>query len=181
MKKTTSRRSFLQRSALATTGVALLSTGIAHAFDTESPYDGYNPYSEEKTDLRTTLFDKHLRVKGILYDKSSMKPLANATIEVWHLSPNSTKYRHRGRLKTDALGAYSFITDYPNNEVAKVPRLYFKVANKGSVVFTDLVLNETGAHVSDAHWQANQHLGDKLFPTSEKNMNTSIINFNLSI
>jgi len=37
MKKTTSRRLFLQRSAIATTGIALLSTGIARAFDSESP------------------------------------------------------------------------------------------------------------------------------------------------
>ena len=182
MKKTTSRRLFLQRSAIATTGIALLSTGIARAFNSESPYDGYNPYSEEKTDLRTTIFEKHLRVKGVLYEKSSMMPLANATIEVWHLSPNSKKYRHRGKLKTNELGAYNFITDYPNHEVAKAPRVYFKVSHKGSSVFTDLVLfNETGAHISDTHWEANQHLGDKLFPTSEKILNTSIINFNLSI
>ena len=172
---------FLQHAAIATTGVALLSTGVAQAFTTESPYDGYNPYSEEKTDLRTSLFDKQLRVKGVLYDKSSMKPLANASIEVWHLSPNSTKYRHRGKLRTNDAGEYNFITDYPNHELAKVPRVYFKITNKGDEVFTDLVLNETGAHVSDNHWQANQHLGDKLFPTSDKNLNTSTINFNLSI
>lgn len=181
MKKTTSRRLFLQKSAIATTGVALLSSGVAHAFSNNSPYEGYNPYSEEKTDLRTTLFEKHLRVKGVLYDKSSMKPLANATIEVWHLSPNSTKYRHRAKLITNEKGVYNFITDYPNNELAKVPRVYFKVVHKGSTVFTDLVLNETGAHVSDNHWKANQHLGDKLFPTSEKSLNSSIINFNVSI
>ena len=181
MKKTTSRRLFLQRTAIATTGVALLSTGIAQAFTTASPYDGYNPYSEEKTDLRTTLFEEQLRVKGVLYEKSSMKPLANASIEMWHLSPNSTKYRHRGKLKTNAAGEYNFITDYPNNELAKVPRVYFKVTHAGDEVFTDLVLNDTGAHVSDTHWNANQHLGDKLFPTSEKNLNTSIINYNLSI
>ena len=181
MKKTTSRRLFLKRSAIATTGIALLSTGIARAFDSESPYHGYNNYSEEKTDLRTTLFEKNVRVEGILYEKSSMMPLANATIEVWHLSPNSTKYRHRGKLKTNELGAYNFITDYPDREVGKAPRIYFKVAHKGSSVFTDLVLNETGAHISGTHWIANQHLGDKLFPTSEKILNTSIINFNLSI
>ena len=90
MKKTTSRRLFLQRSAIATTGIALLSTGIARAFDSESPYDGNNPFLEDETDL---------------------------------------------------------------------------------------VLNETGTHISYMHWIANQQLRDKLFPTSEKILNTSILTF----
>jgi hypothetical protein len=183
MKNNTSRRLFLRNTAIATTGMAFLSSStVLHALtNEESPFKGYNPYAEEKTDLRTTILGEQLRVKGVLYEKSSMKPLENASIEVWHLSPNSTKYKHRGKLRTNEAGEYNFITDYPNHEIDKVPRVYFKVTHSGDEVFTDLVLNKTGAHISDNHWEANKHLGDKLFPTSEKNLNTSIINYNLSI
>lgn len=181
MKESTSRRLFLQKSALATTGVALLSSGIANAFTNEIPYDGYNPYSENKTDLRTTIFEKHVRVKGTVYDKTGSIPVPNAAIEVWHLSPNSTKYRHRTKLRTDHLGQYNFITDFPNREVAQVSRIYFKLSHKDNSLYTELAVDQTGASVTSKHWEENQHLGDKLHPSSENFLQTTTINFNLSI
>ena len=181
MKESTSRRLFLQKSALATTGVALLSSGIANAFSSENPYHGYNPYSEEKTDLRTTIFEKHVRIKGTVYDKTGTTPLPNATIEVWHLSPNSTKYRHRGKLKTNDTGEYNFITDFPNKAETLTARIYFKINYKGDSYFTELAVGESCVNITSKHWEENQQLEDKLFPTSEQFLNTTTINFNVSI
>ncbi|MEM7185973.1 MAG: hypothetical protein AAF466_04875 [Bacteroidota bacterium] len=179
MKKATSRRLFLQKTAMATTGLAFISSDVVAAFTSEIPYDGYNPYSEEKTDLRTTLFDRHVRVKGVLYDKSGTTPLEGATIEVWHQSPNSSKYRHRAKLTTDQNGTYNFITDFPSKETALTARIYFKVNHNGSSYFTELGVGETDAYISSKHWEENQALGDKLFPTSETFLNTTTIKFNL--
>ncbi len=181
MKSSTSRRLFLQKSALATTGMALLSSGIANAFTSENPYHGYNPYSEEKTDLRTTIFEKHIRVKGIIYDTTGTIPLEGVTLEVWHLSPNSTKYRHRARLTTNEAGEYNFITDVPNREIGKVRKIYFKVTGDQKTLFTELVIHEHTCHITSQHWMEHQQLGEKLIPTAEQKGTTTVANFNISI
>lgn len=181
MNESTSRRLFLQKSALATTGVALLSSGVANAFSSDNPYDGYNPYADEKTDLRTTIFGKHLSVKGIIYDAQGLNPLPNATVEIWHLSPNAKNYRHRTKIKTNALGEYKFITDLPNRETGKNRKIYFKITNNQETRFTELVVHEHACHINCQHWLEQQQLGDKLIPTTTKTGNTTITNFNISI
>lgn len=181
MKEATSRRLFLQKTAMATTGLALISTNVVSAFATETPYDGYNPYSEEKTDIRTTIFGNHIKVKGIIYDSQGTAPLPNATVEVWHLSPNSQKFRHRTRITTNEQGAYQFITDQPNKESGKNRRIYFKVTSGEETRFTELVVHEHNCYITSQHWLEQQQLGNKLFPTTKKNGGTTVANFNISI
>lgn len=62
-----------------------------------------------------------LEVRGVVYDKHG-KPLANATVDVWHASPvglyenqddAQENMNLRGRFKTDAQGAYFFKTVRP--------------------------------------------------------------------
>lgn len=181
MKESASRRLFLQKTAMASTGLALISSDVVFAFTSEAPYDGYNPYSEEKTDLRTTIFDKHVRVNGIVYDKTGTTPLDGATIEVWHMSPHSNKYRHRAKLKSNTEGKYNFITDFPNKAESLTARIYFKINYNGDSYFTELAIGEQSVNITSKHWEENQHLKDKLFPTSEHFLNTTTINFNVSI
>lgn len=181
MKESTSRRLFLQKSAIVTTGLTLLSSNVVNAFSDESPFEGYNPYMEEKTDLRTTIFEKHVRVKGVVYESNGLVPIQDATIEVWHLSPGSKKFRHRGKLYTNSQGEYNFITDFPERKTAETTKIYFKLTHKGKSVFTEMGLDASGAYITSEHWQRNQHLGEKLFPTSNTLLNTQTINFNLSI
>jgi hypothetical protein len=188
MKESTSRRHFLQKSAMATTGLALLSTGVANAFSSEIPYDGYNPYSEEKTDLRTTLFGAHLRIKGVIFDATGATPLSNVIVEVWHLSPQSNKFRHRAKLKTDEFGRYKFITDFPSKDDALADKvyfngnkIYFKLSHSNKVQFTELFVDKQGANISGEHWQENSQLGEKLLPTTEMSLDALTINFNLSL
>lgn len=180
MKNLPSRRLFLQKTAMATTGVALLSSNtVIKAFTKDdSPFSGYNPYVEEKTDLRTSsLFGKHLSVKGHIYNKTGNSTVSNVTIEVWHLSPKSSKYKHQGKMKTNSLGEYSFITDFPNKEFGKTARVYFKVSNNKTTYFTELLVNDFGAHITGKHWEENQQLSDNLFPLKDN----SVITFNISI
>lgn len=184
MKSHPSRRLFLRNSAIATTGIALFSsTTFANTFTSDdSPFEGYNPYAEEKTDLRTSsLFGKHLQIKGEIFDTTGTFPLSNATIEVWHLSPNSTKFKHRAKLKTNSFGEYSFVTDFPNREKSKIPRIYFKVSNGNNVCFTELFVNDFGASITGKHWEKNKQLGEKLFPLKTGALNASSIIFNISI
>lgn len=181
MKKSTSRRLFLQKSAIAATGIVLMSSGVVSAFSNENPYEGYNTFAEEKTDLRTTIFGNHIRVGGVIYDETGTIPVEGATLEVWHLSPNSTKFRNRAKLCTNKSGEYDFITDFPNNEPGQTSKIYFKITYNHSSYFTDLSLNNFGVYISSKHWEENQSLGKKLFPKEKKSFGTRQINFNISI
>jgi protocatechuate 3,4-dioxygenase beta subunit len=173
----------MQKSAFAITGLAVLTPVLTSAFTaSESPYLGYNQYAETKSDLRAGIFNTNsVTVKGTIYKKDGTSPIKNATVEVWHLSPNSTKYRHRAKLQTDEQGNYEFITDFPNKEEGKSPRIYFKVSNSEDSSFTELILNNSGAHISCEHWKKNNQLGDKLFPKREDFLNQSTVQFNISI
>lgn len=181
MKKRTSRRIFLSKTAIATTGLAFLSTETLSAFTKDTHLEGYNQFAEEKTDLRTSILGNHVQIEGVVFDKTGSIPLSNATIEVWHLSPNSTKYRHRAKLKTNQKGAYRFITDFPQRETAKTPKIFFKITHEGETYFTELAVDQTGAYITSKHWEQSQGLGEKLFPVTSKFLNKSNINFNLLI
>ena len=114
-------------------------------------------------------------------NKNGITPLKNATVEVWHLSPNSSKYRHRAKLKTDDEGNYQFITDFPNKEKGKSARIYFKVSSSENISFTELALTEQGAHITSDHWEKNRNLGEKLFPQKETFLGETTIHFNFSV
>ncbi|MCG2417590.1 hypothetical protein K8089_01050 [Aequorivita sp. F47161] len=183
MNKTTSRRLFMRNSAIAITGLAVLTPTVSSAFaNSESPYEGYNPYAETKKDLRTSIFNTNtITIKGTIYKKDGVTPLRDALVEVWHLSPNSSKYRHRTKLRTDSEGNYGFITDFPNKEKGKSSRIYFKLSDSEHSQFTELILTATGSHITGEHWEKNNHLRENLFPKQTRFMDTTTIQFNISI
>lgn len=183
MKNTTSRRLFMRNSAFAITGFAVLTPTITSAFTTaESPYLGYNPYAETKTDLRSGIFNfNSVMVKGTIFGDDGITPVSNAVVEVWHLSPHSVKYRHRAKIIADEQGNYEFTTDFPNREAGKNARIYFKVSNSEKTNFTELILNTSGAHITGEHWVKNQKLEDKLFPKKTSLADQTHIQFNISL
>ncbi|WP_157961059.1 hypothetical protein [Lutibacter citreus] len=184
MNHNSSRRLFLRNTAMVTTGIALFSsTSAINAFTKEAcPFEGYNPYAEETSDLRTSsIYGKHLSVEGIIFDKTGTFPLSNTSVEVWHLSPNSNKYKHQAILKTNNKGEYNFVTDFPNKETGKMSRIYFKVSNNSKTYFTELLVNDFGAHITGKHWEENYQLKEKLFPLKEGASNFSTVQFNISI
>lgn len=184
MGKSTSRRSFLSNSLMATTSLAILgSTGIARAFTSdESPFQGYNPFAPFSSDLRTYPFGEHVAVIGNIYDEKGITPLSGVSVEVWHLSPNTKKYRHRAKLQTDNSGTYRFITDLPGREMGKNFKVYFKISKAELTYFTELSFNNSAAFISGKHWEKNHQLGEeRLFPKHKTLLNTSTINFNISL
>jgi len=172
----------MRNSAFAITGLAVLSPVLSNAFVSESPYVGYNPYAESKNDLRTGFFSTNsVTINGTIFEKDGTTPAKNAVVEVWHLSPNSSKYKHRAKLETDGEGNYEFITDFPNKEEGKSARIYFKISDSENSVYTELILNSSGPYITSNHWEKNQQLRDKLFPKKEVFLNQSTIQFNISI
>jgi hypothetical protein len=184
MENSYPRRNFLKNVAMVTSGVAFLSSStIARAFSNQDcPFDGYNPYAKEKTDMRvSTLFGNHVKIEGQLYDKSSLHRLTNATVEVWHLSPNSQKYRHQAKLVANQDGEFCVLTDLPNKEKGKLPKILFKVSTSEKVYFTELSIATNNAYINHKHYEDNLILGDKLFPKLHINNNISTIKFNIAI
>lgn len=183
MNISSSRRLFLRNSAIAATGITLLSSSGLNAFaESKNPYKGYNPYAENSNDFRnSTLFGDHITVKGKIFNQSGTVPISDAKVEVWHLSPDSSKFRHRGILTTNNLGEYKFITDFPNKEYGKTARVFYKITSKNKVYFTELLLTKNNAFITSKHWEENQPLGEKLFPKKEKTLGQTTITLNISI
>ncbi len=181
MNHSTSRRSFLMKSAMATTGLSLLSASSISAFTVDTPFDGYNPFADEKTDLRKNLFGNETMVRGRIYDHESLTPLSNVLIEVWHMSTESGKYRHRAKLYTNDAGEYSFITDFPSAQQYQCPRIFFKVSKGESTAYTELLMNDRGPFITSKHWEEHQILGEKTQPEFTKFLNRSTIDFNITI
>ena len=187
MEKTTPRRAFLRKTLKASAGLACISsTSAIKAFGSNaSPFMGYNPFAVEKNDLRTFPaypFGESIVVTGRIFDAVGKNPLANCMIEVWHMSPNSSKYRHRAKLHTNDKGEYFFITDKPNREMGKTYKIYFKLSQNGEAYFTELSFNNTQAFISDKHWEKNNQLGDDLlFPKKKSTQNTTKIQFNIAL
>ena len=185
MKKfNTSRRSFLGKTSAVVAGIALFSSTktFAKLLDRTSPFEGYNPFIEEKTDLRTgSSLDKTLKISGQVYTSDGTQTISNARIEVWHLSPGSEKYKHRGYFFSNDEGQYTFHTDFPNRTEGKKPRIFFKSTSGSKIDFTELILDDNHAHISDTHWEKNKVLKRKLFPTYNKSLFETKIQFNFTI
>lgn len=178
------RRNFLKNIALAASGVAFLSsTSMVQAFNKkESHFEGYSSNFDEKTDLRSSIFNQNfITVKGKVFDKIFLSENSSSVIEVWHLSPKSKKFNHKAKMKVNANGEYSFITDYPNREEGKYTKIYFKVTNNDKVYFTELNICSNNAYINDKHYDENKMLGDKLFPTHKVVNNHTTINFNIAV
>ena len=180
----TSRRSFLGKTAVALAGVTFFSTheSVAQLLNNSSPFIGYNPFSEEKSDLRTfSSLDKTIKVSGVVYDSDGIKTIPNAKIEVWHLSPYENKYKHRGYFFSDDEGRYTFRTDYPNRTTGKKPRIYFKTTKGNRTSFTELVLDKNCAYITSEHWVENKALKAKLYPKFKSSISENKIQFNYTI
>jgi len=105
------RRNFLGKAFVATAGsVCMSSTSVLKAFEgIKVSFEGYNPYVEEKNHLRTSLLGKQVAIKGNIYDEIGQHPVSDTVVEIWHLSPNSTKYHHRGKVYINAMEVYNLI------------------------------------------------------------------------
>jgi hypothetical protein len=184
MKNLYERRNFLKNITIAASGVAFLSsTSMLQAFNkNDSPFEGYNSNFEEKTDLRTSIFNnKFVTVKGKIFDKNNLSEKSESLIEIWHLSPNSKNFNHKAKMKVNANGEYSFITDYPNREEGKYTKIYFKVTNGDTAYFTELNICGNNAYINDKHYDENIMLGENLFPTHKVYNNNTTINFNIAV
>lgn len=87
--------------------------------DVQGPF--HRRGAPERTDLAKGYEGngRKLRVAGRVFQADCTTPIANATIDLWHASPEgqydqtTEKYMFRGVIKTDRSGSYSFDTLIP--------------------------------------------------------------------
>jgi len=183
-KNYSTRRVFFGKAATVLAGTALLSSQISLGaiLNDQAPFEGYNPFAEETNDLRTDLFSTNsIEVTGKIYTSNGINTIPNAKIEVWHLSPNSKKYRHRGKLTSDSEGKYTFHTDFPNRGEGEKPRIFFKTTTNNKTSFTELIFDSNHAYISSTQWESNKNLKNKLFPKYKKTILGTNIQFNYTI
>jgi len=181
-----SRRSFIAKTSMALAGTALLSStaSFASVFSKKVPFEGYDPLMGYKNDLRTFLSGKTLEITGTLFtnENNQLLPCNEATVEVWHLSPNSKEFYHRGKFKTNDKGEYTFWTDMPHRKEGQKARIFFKATSQGKSLFTELVLDNHFAYISHSHWEYNHFLGKHLFPSLKTSSpQTGEVTFNFII
>lgn len=179
----TSRRDFLGKSTAAIVGTALLSSQFSFGnILNQNPFEGYNPYAEAKNDLRKGLISiNNVKVSGKIFYAVGKQIVGNANIEVWHLSPESMKYRHRGKFSSDENGNYQFVTDFPNRKEGKKPRIYFKISSGNKTSYTELILDRHQAYINETHWANNQILGDAMLPSFTETVNGKEIQLNITL
>ena len=178
------RRLFISKLSYALIGTTILSSQLSYAFitNTDAPFEGYEPCLDDTTDLRSfNSPDKTLNIIGTVYGKDGLSLKPNARIEVWHLSPGSSEYDHRGAFNSSANGAYAFRTELPNRMKGKMPRIFFKISHEGSVVYTELILNTHKAYISHEHWENHKSLKERLFPIDKNNGLEREIQFNVTV
>ena len=124
---------------------------------TEGPYYVSGTGALKNGNLNTTgLPGTPITVSGHVYEGlDNSKPVANATIEIWHADtsgsyhPNAngavTKYKPedialRGLITTDVNGAYSFNTIYPGEYTGRTRHIHFKITNDGKTLTTQLII-----------------------------------------
>lgn len=184
MDKISQRRSFLKNMVLAASGAALVSSSelFTSVLQDTAVYPGYNPFIELKTDLRLSQNgDNFIRIKGVVYCKKTFKQLPEAKVEIWHLSPNSNRFRHHGKSFTNTDGSYTFLTDFPGRETGKFAKVYFKVTHNGTISFSELSLSATRAYINHKHYDENLILGNKMFPKRNTKNGLTEVQFNLTV
>ena len=124
---------------------------------TEGPYYVSGTSAVKEANLNSTgLPGTPITVSGHVYEGlDNSKPVANATIEIWHADasgsyhPNAngavTKYKPedialRGVVTTDANGAYSFNTIYPGEYTGRTRHIHFKITNGAKTLTTQLII-----------------------------------------
>jgi protocatechuate 3,4-dioxygenase beta subunit len=133
---------------------------------TEGPYYVSGTAALVNGNLNTTnLVGDPIRISGHVYEgMDNARPIANATIELWHADasgnyhPNNngaiTSYKPedialRGFIKTDEAGAYSFTTIYPGEYSGRTRHIHVKIKADGMPdLTTQLILAKTGDQIS---------------------------------
>ena len=175
------RRSFLRNAIVACCGVVIVPTAAFGESRTVSNSQCGRLFESAHTlDLRTmNATNKHLVVKGKVYDKAGLLPQSGATIEVLNPSTNSLLKNRRTQVASNEHGEYEFLLDMP--EQGKAARINFHISNKTNAYASEVIITNCDAHILDTHWERNRQLGDKLFPVKESDANHSRIVLNLSV
>jgi protocatechuate 3,4-dioxygenase beta subunit len=93
--------------------------------------DGEGPYYKPDAPERTSVGTGHL-LKGMVKSTKDCAPIPGAKIEFWQVGPNA-QYDddHRATMYSDALGAYSFESNFPPAYESRPPHIHVRASAQG--------------------------------------------------
>jgi protocatechuate 3,4-dioxygenase beta subunit len=117
----------------------------------ETPSNDEGPFYREKAPLRSDLRvagskNAPIAIQGVV-QAEDRKPLAGVTLDLWHADASgaydmeSADFRHRGKVRTDRDGRYSFKTNLPGrygfwNGTARPRHIHVKLSGPGLYLLT---------------------------------------------
>ncbi|MCP9769231.1 hypothetical protein EGI22_19860 [Lacihabitans sp. LS3-19] len=175
---TSSRRKFVKKTIAFTLGINAIFHSKLFALEGSPSKNVFTKGNQNK-----------LKVWGLLKDEN-LKPLRNVEIVFKHSnsSNNENAFEYFGKILTDGLGRYSFITDKPlgyfEDGRKKMNRMFFEIKTPiGKGLKTKLFFDSLGMTYVDNHHVQNTDFksGPVLPKTSLENENFANVEFNINI
>lgn len=106
--------------------------------------DSEGPFYKPRAPFRAST-GRGLTVRGTVQSTGNCRPIAGATIEWWQASPQGVyDDDHRGAVRADEQGRYSFETDFPGKYPGRPPHIHLKVFAPGYRPLTTQLYLERG-------------------------------------
>jgi protocatechuate 3,4-dioxygenase beta subunit len=127
-----------------------------------------------------------VKINGLIRHED-LSPVQDAIIEIWHNNSEDhhEKFEYFGKIKTNDLGEYSLVTDFPEKHfedgIRKMRRIFLKVLKADSELSTTLYFGETGKAFIDGSHVENvpKQFRTELPKTKFENGKYSDIQFNI--
>ncbi|MEO6456958.1 MAG: hypothetical protein ABIO92_01595 [Chloroflexia bacterium] len=103
---------------------------------TPTQADGEGPFYKPDAPQRASIGEGHI-LRGVVKRSSDCQPLAGAKIEFWQVNSNA-EYddAHRATLYANAVGEYTFESNFPPGYEGRPPHIHLKVSVDGYRTFT---------------------------------------------
>ena len=170
------RKKFIKTSALtafalSTFGSILKGSDGKYTGDCETTNDilgpFYRPNAPKRSDLTYEgLAGTKIQVTGRVFKSDCITPLPNALVEIWHCNAEgvydneSSAFRQRGSLLTDANGEYAFRTIIPgkylNGELYRPSHIHYRVSEKNSKELISQIYFKGDPHIEKDPWASKE-------------------------
>lgn len=166
------RRKFIISSALSafamtTFGSVIKGTNGRFNGDCETTNDILGPFYRPNAPIRADLTYEGLTgtkitLKGKVFKSDCTTAIHDALIEIWHCNTDgeydneSDEFRHRGSLKTNEKGEYSFTTILPgkylNGDLYRPSHIHYRVTEKNSKELISQIYFKGDPHIVADPW-----------------------------
>lgn len=133
----------------------------------------YRPGAPVRSDL---LFDglsgTRIEIRGKLFHSDCTTPVSNALVEIWHCDTegeydnDSSEFRHRAALQSNADGSYFFRTILPgkylNGELYRPSHIHYRVTSKNTLELISQIYFSGDPDIAKDHWASQPKAKERI-------------------